>query len=77
MYSSHPLVPQKQAAVPMWLLFGGCSSKVSINFGLMGFRLVVVEGGRGSEVVVSIGLTVYLHQLQTYFVKTSIFVVAH
>jgi hypothetical protein len=36
--SSNPL-----RSVLRWLLFRGCSSKISINFGLMGFMPVIVD----------------------------------
>ncbi len=59
MYNDHPWDPKKVAAVDRWSLFRGHLRNKSSKWDLK--KVVVIDGGRYSEVVVSSGLTVALH----------------
>jgi hypothetical protein len=55
-YNGHTWVSKKVAGVQKWPSFGGWFLKITINIGKL--RITLKTGGRCSEVVINIGLTV-------------------
>ncbi len=58
MYNGHPWGSKKVAVGQRWSLFTVYSYKNATSLGKLGLRLVVVDSGHWSEVVVNTGLTV-------------------